>query len=141
MRPVRSFLAIAVITFAPLAYAHENAPAGPNGGEVRDAGKYHLELVAKDAKLALYVTDTQDRKVSTKGAAASATVLSGKERATVKLEPAGENVLSGAAKPQPGSDMKVVVSLTLAGEQSVQARFTPLAVAKPEAKAAGSVRK
>lgn len=141
MRSACSFLAMAVITFAPLAYAHENAPAGPNGGEVRDAGKYHLELVVKDAKLALYVTDTQDRKVSTKGAAASATVLSGKDRTSVKLEPAGENVLSGAAKLQPASGMKVVVSLTLAGAQSVQARFTPPAAAKPEAKAAASARK
>lgn len=137
MELIRFIFGIAAIAFVSLTYAHENAPAGPNGGEVRDAGKYHLELVAKDGKLALYVTDDKDKKVPTQGAAATATILSGKDKATVKLEPAGENALTGATKLQPASDMKVVVSLALPGQPSLQARFTPLE--KP--KAAGTARK
>ncbi len=136
MKLIPLFVALTAAAFASLAQAHENAPTGPNGGEVRDAGKYHLELVVKDSAVALYVTDDKDRKVSTKGAAASATLLSGKDKATVKLEPAGENMLAGTTRVQSSADMKVVVSLTPAGQPSVQARFTPFASAKPAAKAA-----
>ncbi len=47
----RSFFAIAAIALASFAQAHEGARTGPNGGEVRDAGKYHLELTVKDTLL------------------------------------------------------------------------------------------
>jgi hypothetical protein len=38
--------------------------------------------------------------------------------------------MKGVAKYAPTPDTKVVVSITLAGKQPEQARFTPLAVAK-----------
>lgn len=117
------------LILAPAAYADERG-VGPNGGQVKDAGKHHVELVVKDNALTLYVTGAKDAKVSTKGASGSATVLSGKNTASVKLEPVGENALAGAGKFESAPGMKVVVSLTLAGQNPVQARFTPLARAK-----------
>lgn len=141
MRLSRWIVALAVVTLAPLVQAHEGPRTGSNGGELRDAGRYHLELVVKGGKVTLYVTDDKDRKVSTRGAAANATVLSGKDRETLKLEPTGENALSGATKLQPAADTKVVVSLTLEGQPSVQARFTPLAAAQPAPKTPAPARK
>lgn len=135
MKPTNIMFA-ALLLCLPLA-AHADGPAiGPNGGQVRDAGKYHLELVVKDTALSVYVTGNKDAKITTKGATGTATVLAGKGTSNVKLEPSGENALAGSGGFQPAPDMKVVVSVTLSGQPPVQARFTPLEKPKPSAKAA-----
>ena len=61
------------------------------------AGPYHLELVAKDKEIILYVMDHADRNLSTEGGAGKATIQIGKARnkTSVKLEPAGNNILKG----------------------------------------------
>lgn len=120
---------VLALALAPATYADERG-AGPNGGQVKDAGKHHVELVVKDNALTLYVTGAKDAKVATKGASGSATVLSGKNTTSVKLEPVGENALAGAGKFETAPGMKVVVSLTLPGQNPVQARFTPMVKAK-----------
>lgn len=124
-------LAVAVfaLALAPATYADERT-SGPNGGQVKDAGKHHLELVVNENALTVYVTGVKDAKVATKGASGSATVLTGKITVSVKLEPAGENALAGSAKFESTPGMKVVVSLTLPGQNPMQARFTPLEKAK-----------
>jgi len=127
---------LATILVAYSVSASADGPAiGPNGGQVRDAGKYHLELVVKDTALTVYVIGNKDAKVATKGATGAATVLAGKTTSSVKLEPRGENALAGSGAFQPVPDMKVVVSVTLQGQPPVQARFTPLEKPKPSAKA------
>ena len=130
---------INVVFAATLLYlsiaARADGPAiGPNGGQVRDAGKYHLELVIKDTSLTVYVTGSKDAKIATKGATGTATVLAGKSTSNVKLEPGSENVLAGNGSFQPVPDMKVVVSMTLPGQPPVQARFTPIEKPKSSAK-------
>ena len=128
---------LAVILGAYQLSAGADGPAiGPNGGQVRDAGKYHLELVVKDSSLTVYVSGSKDAKVATQGATGTATVLAGKTTTSIKLAPRGENAVAGSGGFQPVSDMKVVVSVTLAGQPSVQARFTPLEKTKPSAKGA-----
>jgi len=130
---MRAFARLAGVALAAAValtgYADERG-VGPNGGQVKDAGKHHVELVVKENALSVYVTGAKDAKVSTQGASGSATVLSGKSTTSVKLEPAGENVLAGAGKFESAPGMKVVLSLTLAGQNPVQARFTPLDKAK-----------
>ena len=126
---------------ASAAYAHNEAHLDavktPNGGQLRQAGPYHYELVtardgtdAKESPVVVYVSDDSGKKVSTAGASGTATILSGKAKATVTLAPDGDNRMKGAAKYASTSGMKVVVSIALSGKQPEQARFTPLAVAK-----------
>ena len=51
--------------------AKHSAPLKPlHGGQALATGPYHLELVAKDGELVLYVTDHSDKAVSTDGAKA-----------------------------------------------------------------------
>ena len=127
---------LAIILFAYSVSATADGPTiGPLGGQVRDAGKFHLELVVKGAALTVYVSGNKDAKVATKGATGSATVLAGKNTSSVKLEPSGENALAGSGSFQPAPDMKVVVSVTLPGQTPIQARFTALEKTKPSAKA------
>lgn len=136
---MRTLALLAVTVFAlalvPATYADERA-IGPNGGQIKDAGKYHLELVVKENGLTVYVTGTKDQKIETKGASGTATVLTGKNTASVKLESSGENALAGSGKFAPATDMKVVVSITLPGQAPIQARFTPLDKPKSSAKTA-----
>jgi hypothetical protein len=101
------------------------------------AGPYHLELVAKDKELVLYVTDHGDNPVKTEGGAAKATIRIGKGKAvtTVKLEPAGENQMKGLGEFTLKPESVIVVFVKLAGDEAQSARFTPL---KPKAKAAAA---
>ena len=106
-----------------------------HGGQLRMAGPYHLELVAKDKELVLYVTDHGDNPVKTEGGTAKATIQIGKGKAgaTVKLEPAGENQMKGLGEFTLKPESVIVVFVKLAGDEAQSARFTPL---KPKAKAA-----
>lgn len=136
-------IAAVVMTLAmstPLAIAHDDAyldsQKSSNGGQVRMAGIYHVELVlAKDSKssgenqVLVYVTDHAGAKIPTIGASATATILSGKVKSTATLVPDGENRLKGTAKYSATPDLKVVVSVVLAGKSPEQARFTPFAMA------------
>lgn len=116
---------------------HLDGQPAPNGGQVRAAGPYHLELVvAADAKgavespVVVLVTDHGDKKITTAGATANATLLAGKQKTSVALQPDGDNRFKGLAKYAASPEMKVVVSVTFPGKASEQARFTPLAGAK-----------
>ena len=135
MKPINVLFA-ATLLCVSVAVRADGPAIGPNGGQVKDAGKYHMELVVRDTALTVYVTGNKDAKVATKGATGSATVLAGKTTATVKLAPSGEYALAGSGGFQPAPDMKVVVSVTLPGQPPVQARFTPIEKPKPSAKAA-----
>lgn len=127
----RSCATLAAVLFACSIPVRADGPAtGPNGGQVKDAGKYHLELVVKDKALTAYVEGSRGAKVPTKGASGIATVLAGKVTTNVKLEPAGENALVGNGSFESAPGMKVVVSVTLPGQTPVQARFTPLEASK-----------
>ena len=108
-----------------------------HGGQLRMAGPYHLELVAKDKEMVLYVTDHGDNPVKTEGGTAKATIQIGKGKAgtTVKLEPAGENQMKGLGEFTLKPASVIVVFVKLAGDEAQSARFTPL---KPKAKAAAA---
>lgn len=140
LAPLVAILAGIAIGAAP-AFGHDDAELDkaktPNGGQLRQAGPYHYELVtardgtdAKENPVVVYVTDDGGKKVSTAGASGTATLLSGKAKATAALVPDGDNRMKGAARYAPAPGMKVVVSIALPGKQPEQARFTPLAAAK-----------
>lgn len=140
LAPLVAILAGITISVAP-AFGHDDAQLDkvktPNGGQLRQAGPYHYELVtardgtdAKESPVLVYVTDDGGKKVSTAGASGTATILSGRAKATAALVPDGDNRMKGAARYAPAPGMKVVVSVALPGKQPEQARFTPLDAAK-----------
>jgi hypothetical protein len=134
-----SILALALL-FSQSALAHTDeyldTLAAPHGGQLRMVQQYHYELVVKANEVSVYVTDHNGKHFDTEGASGTATILSGKNRTTVKLNPAGGNQMKGSGQFELAPDMKVVVSVTLPGQAPVQARFTPLEKPKPSAKAA-----
>lgn len=124
---IRTLLfAASLATAAPMALAHEGAHQAQHGGQVVVAGgHHHLELVAKDGEITLYVRDEDHKPDTTKGLTATATVLTGGKQVTVKLEPQEGNVMKGKGAFVVAKGMRVVVSLTLPEHKPVTARFTP----------------
>ena len=112
--------------------AHSAKHAEPvkalHGGQSLAAGPYHLELVAKDGELLLYVTDHSDKGIPSDGAKAKATIQHGFEKATiqVELEPSGDNQLKGTGAFSIHPDTGVIVFLKLPKQEAYAARFTPL---------------
>lgn len=114
------------------AFAHDDATLAtmksPNGGQLKVAGPWHLELVQKatggDNVLVVYVTDHDGKGVATKGFTGTATILAGKDKQTVNFQPDGENRLKASARYDATAKPKFVVAVS-GGGKSEQARFAP----------------
>lgn len=128
------------------AWAHDDATLDklkpPNGGQLRAAGIYHYELVVapaagkeKSAPVSVYLTDHAGTKIASVGASGSVTILSGTRKATITLQPDGDNRMKGTGDYKSAADMKAIVSIALSGKPAEQARFTPLAGSAPSADA------
>ena len=119
------FAGCLVLLWPAIAPAHE--ANGPHGGLMTDAGPYHVELIAKENQLRVYVFDDKTSPVQTKGASATATVLVGQEKHTVTLKPGtpgtDDNLLVGQFGVNAGSGLRIVVLIQLPGKPSIVARF------------------
>jgi hypothetical protein len=123
--------AATLIIFQP-AWAHTDesldAMPSPHGGQVRAAGPYHLELVAKDGELVLHVTDHIGQEISTDGGEGKANIQQGKaeSKMTIKLEPSQHHMLKGSGEFQINQETVIVAFIKLPEKDAYAARFTPL---------------
>ena len=117
----------AVYVEAHSAKKHSEPVKALHGGQSLAAGPYHLELVAKDGELLLYVSDHSDKAIATEGAKAKATIQQGFEKANMQVElaPAGENQLKGTGAFTITSDTGIMVFLKLPNQDAHAARFMP----------------
>ena len=107
----------------------------PHDGQIRMAGPFHLELVAKEQEVLLYVTDHADRRISTQGGVGKVTFQTSKAepKNSLKLEPTDENVLRAIGDFFVTPETVIVVFLKLPEYEAHSASFAPL---KPKAKSA-----
>lgn len=94
-----------------------------HGGHEVEAGKYHVELLVKDRDITVYVRDQGDKPIDGKTIKASANVLSGKDKATVELQPSGEG-LKAQVPFDVAKNAKVVVTFAVGDGKREQARFS-----------------
>jgi hypothetical protein len=131
-RAVALLVAVLLPGISMFAGAHDEAyfdsKESAHGGQTRMAGPYHLELVAKDKEIVLYVMDHADRAMSTEGGGGKANVQigKGKDKTSIKLEPAGENMLKGKGDFSVTPQTVVTVFLDLPGQEVTTVRFIPL---------------
>jgi len=132
MKHLLSSLSLCALLLSALSVdAHKAKDSGPvpahHGGQALAAGPYHLELVATDGELTLYVTDHADKTIPTDGAKAKATIQHGTEKARtqVELEPSGENIFKGTGTFTINPDTGVMVFLRMPEQDAYAARFTP----------------
>jgi len=98
----------------------------PHGGQLRMTGPYHMELVAKDGDLTVYVTDHADNAISVDGGLAKANIENGSTRMQVNMHPVGNNILRGSGTFSLTSSTVVVVFIKLPNQDGYAARFMPL---------------
>jgi hypothetical protein len=118
-------LITAVALTAPAMAQHSHSAAGPNGGQMQDIAGVHAELLIAGATLTFNILDEGSKPVPTKGFSGSALVVSGADRETVVLAPAGDSALKGDAKKPIAKGATVSVTLKTAAGKSGQARFKP----------------
>jgi hypothetical protein len=106
----------------PMAAAHAHAEHGKPqfGGVVAEAGEAQFEIVAKDGKITVHVSN-HGAPVDTAGAKRQA---DGAGRRTAKseivLKPAGKNLLQAAGNAPSGA--KLLINVQLPGKKALQAR-------------------
>tara|TARA_B100000686_G_scaffold271064_1_gene287630 strand:- start:5864 stop:6373 length:510 start_codon:yes stop_codon:yes gene_type:complete len=131
MNKLRAFiLPFILLVFSPLAWSHTDkyfdSVAAPHGGQMRMAGPYHIEIIAKDKEIALYITDHANVKVNVDKGIGKATIQTGKIKTTVKLQPKGSNLFRGEGDFIVTPETKIMVFVKLPEQDAQAARFTPL---------------
>jgi hypothetical protein len=120
MKPL--FALVAALLITPSAFAH-GPTKGPNGGRQVDAGNYHVEMVAKDTALIVYLHDDKDKPVDAKGYKATGIFVVGGKPQRIELKAESANKLTGTSTiPLPGAP-KGAVQITMPSGETVQAKF------------------
>ncbi len=100
----------------------------PHGGQLRTAGPFHLELVAKDGELRLYVTDHMDNEILTKGGSGKVNIFDKDgNKTSIGLFPIFGNFMKGTGDFKVTPETVFSVFVVLEGYQTEGARFTQLA--------------
>lgn len=113
--------ALGPVPLAAQGHSHEK---GRNGGQVTDAGSYHVEAVAKGNMLTVYLNDhDSDKPIATAGFKGLAILVVGGKTQRIQLAPAGQNALSGRADAALPASVKGAVQITDTRNSTVQAKF------------------
>ena len=113
---------ILALTLAAPAIAHDVAK-GANGGRVAEAGSYHVELVAKNTRVEVFLTDANDKPISAGGFKGVAILLVSGRSQRIPLTPEGDTRLTGHAGAALPAEPKGAVQLTAPDGKTAQARF------------------
>lgn len=97
----------------------------PHGGQLRMAGRYHVELVLEPSRIRAFFTSHAGIAVAAPSGAASVKLIAGGEERTLALEVLGENVLGvdGSFPFSPG--MTVELSVERGEKAPLVVRFAP----------------
>jgi hypothetical protein len=115
-------LLVAALTLIPLAVAAHGPKIGAHGGRQTAAGGFHVEIVAKDALLTVYLLDHFTKAVATSGFEGVAMPAVGDVQ-RIPLAPDGDNRLKGALPAATASEFRgSVLIITPTGGKTL-ARF------------------
>jgi hypothetical protein len=113
---------IAGLLFATAAVAH-GPSKGVNGGPQVDAGDYHVELVANDKTLSIYLNDRDNKPVNAQGYKGIGIFVVKDKPHRIELQPEQANKLTGTAPVSLPASAKGAVQITLPSGKTVQAKF------------------
>jgi hypothetical protein len=121
-----AFAFAAVLFFAPaLAFAHA-AKIGEHGGPQTDAGNFHVEVVAKDKTLDVYLLTHASKPVAAAGFKGVAIFKGGDGKPVrIPLEPSGDNKLTGVSPSALPEQIDGAVQITTQTGSIVQGKFAP----------------
>ncbi len=96
---------------------------GPNGGQIRESGEHHIELVVKAQTLTVHLLDHKSKPTNEAGVTGSAKVTAGAASETVALQAKPNGVFTGVGKFPATGALKVEVTLTPPNEPALSASF------------------
>lgn len=116
-------LAAALLSAIPAMAQHTHGSKGPNGGAMEDVAGVHAEFMVSGNAITFNILDEGNKPVPTSGFTGSVLVVSGADRETVTLSPAGASAMKAEAKKPvaPGSSITLILK-TQAGKAG-QAKF------------------
>jgi hypothetical protein len=109
MRAKALAVSLCLALLATPALAHEPRK-GPNGGELVDAGSYHIEVIGRGATVEVLVSDLTDKPLSASGFKAMAIIDGRTQR--IALEPTADGKKLVGTAPAPITTVKGAVQLT-----------------------------
>lgn len=117
-------VAFSLLAAGPALAQHAHgSQKGPNGGPLEDVAGVHAELVVSGETLTFHVVDEAGKPVDTAGFTGSVLLVSGGDRKTVPLAPAGQT-LAGKAPSTIVKGMAVTLLIKTPAGKSGQAKFT-----------------
>jgi hypothetical protein len=119
---LKILLPLSALIVALPAFSHELSN-GPHGGRVAEAGGYHVELVASQNVIEVYLTDGNDKPIVPEGFKGIAILVIGGKSTRVTLEPTGDAKLLGNSATVVPSEPPGVVQITAPNGKTAQARF------------------
>jgi hypothetical protein len=111
--------AASIGTYGGVVLAHAEHGQSQQGGIVAEAGEAQFEIVAKENKLTVFVTN-HGAPVATAGASGKLTILAGSNKQEVELKPEADNRMTGQGAITPQA--KLLVMIQLPGKKPLQAR-------------------
>jgi hypothetical protein len=118
---LKSLILASLIAVAVPAAAHD-VEKGPHGGRMADAGSYHVELVAKDNTVDVFLTGADDKPVSATGFKGTAILVVDGKAQRIVLEATGAKLTGKAGVPLPAQP-KGAVQLTAPDGKTASAKF------------------
>jgi hypothetical protein len=114
-------IAATVLTLASPTFAHDAKPQ--HGGRVVEASERHVEMVAKDGAIDVFLRDQDDKPLKVTGYKGVAILSVNGKSQRIVLEPAGDTQLSGKAATALPARPKGVVQITPPGGKAISAKF------------------
>lgn len=104
-------IVFALSLLASVSLAHEPRK-GPNGGELVDAGSYHIEVVGRGTAIEVLVSDATDKAISATGFKALAIMVIDGKTQRITLTPTEDGKKLVGTAPAPLTSVKGAVQLT-----------------------------
>lgn len=104
-------------------HGHGHVEKGKNGGQMTEAGDYHVELVAKGGAIEVYVSDHDDKPIAVSGFKGLAILSVGGKSQRITLEASDGGKLTGKATGDLPAQPKGVVQITPPGGKTMSAKF------------------
>jgi hypothetical protein len=123
MKKLMTIAAMLLWAGAAAAQHNHGSMKGPNGGPMQDVAGVHAELVVFGNVVIVNILDESNKPGSAKGFAGSVLVVSGGNRETVQLAPAGDSALKGEAKSPVPAGAAITLVLKNAAGKSGQVKF------------------
>ena len=120
---VTGAMLLASAAYAQHKHGHGHVEKGPNGGQLTEAGDYHIELIAKDTSVEINVMDHDNKPMPTKDFKGLAILSAGGKSVRIVLSPADAAKLTGKAESPLPAQPKGVVQITPPNGKTVQAKF------------------